>query len=334
MQNKLNWNLTEIFENDEALEKTINELYLCLNKIKEYKGKLNNGVDEIFNCYKNLENALELHERIYAYAMLKYHQDMSNQESIKLYKRIEALTTEFSEVESFISPEVSKISDERLEEYLKDDRMKEYEKTIRDIMKEKKHILSEELEEVLAKYSEIFSSSENAYDIFTNTEFEYSPIIDKDGNELPMNSAIFSNYLMSKDESIRKQAFESMYALYKKHINTITELYLTRVKTRVISSKIRNYNSSLEAATNHDDSNPKVYETLLKEVNKNLYLNHEYINLKAKLLDKEKVHMYDVYVNTLDVENKKIEYEDAKQTVLDALSIMGEEYITVLKHAF
>ena len=146
MQNELKWNLTEIFENDEALEKSINELYLCLNKIKEYKGKLNSGVDEIFNCYKNLEKALELHERIYAYAMLKYHQDMSNQESIKLYKRIEALTTEFSEAESFISPEVSKISDERLEEYLKDDRMKEYEKTIRDIMKEKKHILSEELE--------------------------------------------------------------------------------------------------------------------------------------------------------------------------------------------
>jgi len=201
-------------------------------------------------------------------------------------------------------------------------------------MKEKKHILSEELEQVLAKYSEVFSSSENAYDIFTNTEFEFSPIIDKDGNKLPMNSAIFSNYLMSKDEDIRKQAFGSMYSLYKKHINTITELYLTRVKTRIISSKIRNYKSSLEAATNHDDSNPKVYETLLKEVNKNLYLNHEYIDLKAKLLGKEKVHMYDVYVNTLDLENKKIEYEDAKQTVLDALSIMGDEYITVLKHAF
>ena len=149
-----------------------------------------------------------------------------------------------------------------------------------------------------------------------------------------MNSAIFSNYLMSKDESIRKQAFESMYSLYKKHINTITELYLTRVKTRIISSKIRNYRSSLEAATNNDDSNPEVYETLLKEVNKNLYLNHEYIDLKAKLLGKEKVHMYDVYVNTLDAQNKNIEYNDAKQTVLDALSIMGEEYVSMLKHAF
>ncbi len=334
MQSELKWNLTEIFENENALENAINELYSYLDKIKQYKGKLNDGVDEIFSCYKNLEKALELHEKIYAYSMLKYHQDMSNQESIKLYKKIEALTTNFSEAESFISPEVSKISDERLEEYLKDSRMKEYEKTIRDIMKEKKHILSEEVEGVLAKYSEVFSSSENAYDIFTNTEFEFKPIKDKDGNELKMNSAIFSNYLMSKDESIRKQAFESMYSLYKKHINTITELYLTRVKTRIISSKIRNYRSSLEAATNNDDSNPEVYETLLKEVNKNLYLNHEYIDLKAKLLGKEKVHMYDVYVNTLDAQNKNIEYNDAKQTVLDALSIMGEEYVSMLKHAF
>ena len=334
MESKFDWNLREIFENEEALEKAINDLYILLEEIKKSKGKLNSSVDEVAKCYKNLENALELHERIFAYGMLKYHQDMSNQESMKLYKRIEALTTEFSEAESFISPEMSKISDEKLEEYLKDSRVKEYEKTIRDIMKEKKHILSGELEEVLAKYSEVFSSSENAYDIFTNTEFEFPSIKDENGNELKMSSALFSKHLMNRNEGVRKQAFESMYSLYKKHINTITELYLTRVKTRVISSKLRKYESSLDAATNNDDSNVAVYETLLKEVNKNLYLNHEYLKLKAKLLGKDKVHMYDVYVNTLDVEDAHIEYEDAKKTVLDALSIMGEEYISVLKHAF
>ena len=229
---------------------------------------------------------------------------------------------------------MSKISDEKLEEYLKDSRIKEYEKTIRDIIKEKKHILSGELEAVLAKYSEVFSASENAYDIFTNTEFEFPSIKDENGNELKMSSALFSKHLMNRNEVVRKQAFESMYSLYKKHINTITELYLTRVKTRVISSKLRNYESSLDSATNNDDSNVAVYETLLKEVNKNLYLNHEYLKLKAKLLGKDKVHMYDVYVNTLDVEDEPIEYEDAKKTILDALAIMGEEYISVLKHAF
>ncbi len=334
MDKKLEWNLEEIFKNKEEFNIAIKNLRELIEKIKQSKGKLSSSVDEMYTCYKNLEKALEIHEKIYGYAMLKYHKDMSNQESIKLYKMAEALTTEFSEAESFISPEISKIDDEKLEEFLKDSRMKEYEKVIRDIMKEKKHILSEEVEGVLAKYSEIFSTSENAYDIFTNTEFDFPSIKDENGNELKMSSALFSEYLMNKNESIRKQAFESMYSLYKKHINTITELYLSRVKQRVISSKLRNYESSLDSATNNDDSNVKVYETLLEEVNKNLYLNHEYIKLKADLLGKEKVNMYDVYVNTLDVENKKIEYEEAKQTVLDALAPMGEEYVNMLKHAF
>lgn len=334
MEEMLNWNLKEIFEDEESFEKAVNQLYNYLEEIKKSKGRLNENVDEIAKCYKNLERALELHEKLYAYAMLKYHQDMSNQESIKLYKRLENITTEFSEVESFISPEVSKISDDRLEEYLKDDRMKGYEKTIRDIMKEKKHILTEEIEEILAKYSEIFSTAENAYDIFTNTEFEFEDITADNGKKMKMGTAMFSKYLMDKSENVRKQAFESMYSLYKKHINTITELYLSRVKQRVISSKLRHYESSLDAATNNDDSNVQVYETLLKEVNKNLYLNHEYLELKAKLLGKDKLHMYDVYVNTLDAEERSIEYSEAKQIVLDALSPMGEEYTGVLKHAF
>ena len=334
MENEFDWNLNSLYENSEQIETDISNLYEYLERIKSYRGKLNNSVDEVFNCYKTLEKALEIHEKLYGYAMLKYNQDMSNQESIKLYKRMESITTDFSEAESFVSPELSKISDERLEEYLQDDRMKEYEKSIRDIIKEKKHILSEDVEEVLAKYSEVFSASENIYDLFTDTEFEFPEIYDDEGNKLEMNTALFSQYLMSKSENIRKQAFESMYSLYKKHINTITELYLTRVKTRTISSKIRHYESSLDAATNNDDSNVQVYNTLVKEVNKNLYLNHEYLKLKAKLLNKEKVNMYDVYVNTLDVENKSIEYKDAQNTVLDALSVMGEDYIEMLKTAF
>lgn len=334
MEEKLKWNLKEIFENDEEIEKSVEELYSVLEEIKKSKGKLNDSVDEMVKCYQNLEHALEIHEKLYAYAMLKYHQDMSNQESIKLYKRIEVITTQFSETESFILPEISKISNERLEEYLQDSRMKEYEKTIRDIMKEKKHILSEEAEEILAKYSEIFSTAENAYDIFTNTELEYEDIVDENENKLKMGSALFSQYLMDKNENIRKQAFFSMYNAYKKHINTITELYLSRVKQRTISSKLRHYESSLDSATSNDDSNVQVYETLLKMVNKNLYLNHEYIKLKAKLLGKDKLNMYDVYVNMLDVQDRKIEYEEAKQTILDALAPMGEEYISVLKHAF
>ena len=334
MEDKYKWNLKEIFEDESKLEWAIGELYNFIDKIKEFRGKLANGVDEVYNCYKTLEKALEWHERIYVYAMMKFHQDMSNQESIKLFKRVEKITAEFSEAESFISPEMSKIEDSFLEGYLEDPRMKEYEKIIKDIIKSKKHILSEEVEEVLAKYSEVFGASENIYDIFTNTELEFNDIIDENGEHLKMNAALFSNYLMNKNESIRKQAFESMYDVYKKHINTITETYLTKVKQSTISSKLRNYESSLDAATDSDDSNVGVYKTLVNQMNKYLYLNHEYMDVKAKLLGKEKLNMYDVYVNTLDIEDRKIEYDEAKQMVLDGLEPLGEKYLDKLKFAF
>ena len=336
MESKLEWNLTEIFKDEQEIEEVINEIYNKLDQIQKYKGKLGEGSTQVLNCYKELEKLLELEEKVYGYAMLNYHRDMSNVDSIKLYKRVEKMASDLSAGVSFISPELSKLETGKLEQYLDENKelRSEFEKTIKDIIKDKTHILSEEVEEVLAKYSEIFSAAENTYDIFTNTEFEYPNIRDENGKELRVTDGLFSIYLKSKDANIRKQAFESVYSLYKKHVNTIAELYLTRVKSRVISSRLRKYNSSLDAATSADDASVKVYDTLLKEVNKNLNLNYEYMEIKKKLLNLDKIHVYDVYVNPLDVEDKPVQYTEAKQTVLNALNIMGKDYIDMLEYAF
>ena len=333
--NNLEWNLEDIFHNKEEFENAKNELENKIKIVESYKGTLEKSAENIYNCYKANCEALEIHEKLYAYAMLKYHQNMADTERIKLYKEIESLTADFSTRIAFIEPEITKIDEKIIEKYLKENtKLQEFEKTLKDILKEKKHILSEELETALSKYSEVFSASQNTYDTFTNTEFDYPNIIDENGKELKMTKGLYSKYMKSSNEKIRKQAFEAIYSLYKKHINTITELYLTRVKARTISSKLRNYKSSLEAATNADDSSVKVYDVLLKEMNKNLYLNHEYIKLKNKLIGKEKMHMYDVYVNPLSVENENVEYEEAKKIVLEALKPMGEEYVNTLKNAF
>lgn len=331
----LEWNLEDIFHNKEEFENAKNELENKIKIVESYKGTLEKSAENIYNCYKANCEALEIHEKLYAYAMLKYHQNMADTERIKLYKEIESLTADFSTRIAFIEPEITKIDEKIIKKYLKENtKLQEFEKTLKDILKEKKHILSEELETALSKYSEVFSASKNTYDTFTNTEFDYPNIIDENGKELKMTDGLYSKYMKSSKEKIRKQAFEAIYSLYKKHINTITELYLTRVKARTISSKLRNYKSSLEAATNADDSSVKVYDVLLKEMNKNLYLNHEYIKLKNKLIGKEKMHMYDVYVNPLSVENENVEYEEAKKIVLEALKPMGEEYVNTLKNAF
>ena len=334
MEEKYIWDLTHIYNSKEDVYKSIEEAYNLLEQIKVYKGKLKDNSDNIYNVFSVYEKILCLIEKIYGYAMLEFHRDMSNLDAMKVYKKSENLLTESSEIVSFISPELSEMSEESLNRLLQEERFNPYRVEIKDIIKQKKHILSKEIEEVLAKYASTFNTSENVFDILTNTEFEFPKAEDSKGNLLEMSEGLFGKYLKGNDEVLRKNAYNSIYSLYKKHVNSISELYLSRVKTRCITSKLRNYSSSLEAATEADDSNINVYNALVKEVNNNLYINHDYMKLKAKLLGKEKIHSYDMSVNTLDVEDTNIEYEDAKKIVLDALKPMGEDYVEKLKFAF
>ena len=335
MEEKYTWNLTDIFKTKEEFEKKIEKLNKMLNEIKTYQGKLSNSSENIYQCYRNYEKALEYYEKIYAYGMLKFHLDMANSENIKLFKKCEGIGTEFEKTTSFITPEITDIDTDLLLKFLdENNELKRYERLIKEIIEKKAHILSKEEENLLANYSEIFNNSENTYDILTNTEFKFGNIKDENGKEQEMTDSNYTIFLKSKNENVRKQAFDLMYKKYKEFLNTIGELYISRVKQDTITAKLRKYSSSLEKAVENDDSNLKVYNSLINAVHNEMSANHEFIKLKKELLKKDEMHIYDVYVNPIEVQDDDISFDDAKNEVLKALQVLGEEYINKLKEAF
>ena len=335
MEEKYTWNLTDIFKTKEEFEKEIEKLNKMLNEIKTYQGKLSNSSENIYQCYRNYEKALEYYEKIYAYGMLKFHLDMANSENIKLFKKCEGIGTEFEKTTSFITPEITDIDTDLLLKFLdENNELKRYERLIKEIIEKKAHILSKEEENLLANYSEIFNNSENTYDILTNTEFKFGNIKDENGKEQEMTDSNYTIFLKSKNENVRKQAFDLMYKKYKEFLNTIGELYISRVKQDTITAKLRKYSSSLEKAVENDDSNLKVYNSLINAVHNEMSANHEFIKLKKELLKKDEMHIYDVYVNPIEVQDDDISFDDAKNEVLKALQVLGEEYINKLNEAF
>lgn len=335
MKEKYTWNLTDIFKTKEEFEKEIEKLNKMLNEIKTYQGKLSNSSENIYQCYRNYEKALEYYEKIYAYGMLKFHLDMANSENIKLFKKCEGIGTEFEKTTSFITPEITDIDTDLLLKYLEENNeLKRYERLIKEIIEKKAHILTKEEENLLANYSEIFNNSENTYDILTNTEFKFGKIKDENGKEQEMTDSNYTIFLKSKNENVRKQAFDLMYKKYKEFLNTIGELYISRVKQDTITAKLRKYSSSLEKAVENDDSNLKVYNSLINAVHNEMSANYEFIKLKKELLKKDEMHIYDVYVNPIEVQDDDISFDDAKNEVLKALQVLGEEYINKLNEAF
>ena len=335
MEEKYQWNLKDIFKSTEDFENTIKQLQKNLEIVKTYQGELAKSSENLYNCYNAYEKALENYEKIYAYGMLKFHLNMADSENIKLYKRCEAIGTEFEKTLSFMTPEITEIDTNKLLKFIEEnEKLKRYEREIKEIIKEKEHVLSKQEENLLAMYSEVFSAQENVFDILTNTEFNFGEITEENGKKTKMTDSNYSIFLKSQNEDIRKQAFNLMYSKYSEFLNTIGELYLARVKEDTITAKLRKYSSSLEKAVNNDDSNLKVYNSLIEAVHSNINVNHEFIKLKRKLLKKEEMHIYDIYVNPFQISDDTITFEQAKEEVLKALNVLGKEYISKLEEAF
>ena len=334
MEEKYNWNLQDIFENENQFKKEKNEIINILEQIKTHQGTLCYTSDNLYNCYKLYEQALEKFEKVYAYGMLKYHLDMSDQEGIKLFKEVEALGTKFSVATSFITSEITYADENKIKEYIKEERFKGYARDINDILEKKKHILSKEEENILANFSETISASENTFDTLTNTEFKFGTLIDENGKEVEMTDSTYTLYLKNKDRNVRKQAFDLMYKKYSEFINTITEMYISNVKAKSTIAKLRKYNSSLEKAVDNDDASLKVYNSLIEAVNEDISINYEFLKLKKKMLNLNEMHMYDLYVSRCEQGKDEITFEDAKQEVLNALQILGKEYTNKLEEAF
>lgn len=335
MNKKYNWHLEEIFKNKEEFNEMKNLFKQDLEEIKKFEGILCKSSDNLYNCHLIYEKALEKLEKLYSYGMLFYHLDMAKQEGIKLFKEVEGLSAELQKSTAFITPEITYADTNIIKDYLeKDVRLNRYERIINEILEDKKHILSKEEENLLANYTEVFSAPENTFDILTNAEFKFGDIVKEDGQTEEMTDSTYSLYLHDKNENIRKQAFNLMYDKYKEFINTITELYLSNVKTTSINAKLRKYKSSLEKAVKKDDASLKVYNSLIETINKNIQINHDFIEIKKKLLDKSDFHMYDLYVNPFNENKDEIEFEEARKEVEQALKVMGKEYSNKIKEAF
>lgn len=267
--------------------------------------------------------------------MLNYHLDMSNQENIKLFKEVEVLGTEFSVATSFLTPEITYSDEEKIKNYLENDkRLEKYSRDISDILQNKKHILPKEEETLLANLSETISAPENTFDMLTNVEFKFGNLINENEEEVELTDSNYTLYLKSPNQEVRKQAFNLMYKKYSEFINTITEMYIANVKAKSTIAKLRKYDSSLEKAVDKDDASINVYNSLIEAIDENISSNHDFIELKKKILNLKDFHMYDLYVNPCEVGKDEITFEEAKKEVLNALKILGDEYISKLKEAF
>ena len=133
---------------------------------------------------------------------------------------------------------------------------------------------------------------------------------------------------------MRKSAFQNLYQGFGNFKNTVAAVLAAQVKQLQFYSEARKYESSMEASLDATNVPTSVYLNLLEAVHQNMDKMHRYVRMRKKLLGVDELHFYDVYAPLVAGVNRKIPYEEAKQTIYDALAPMGEGYRRILKEGF
>lgn len=328
------WNIDEMYNNKEAIDVDIKKVESILKEVKNYKGKLGSSKDSLYKALKLSEDASRIVQNLYVYTHMKQHEDTRINENQGMATKIEMLSTELSMATSYIVPEIISIDDKILNEFLESKELSFYRKYIDDILREKPHTLSEREEEILAATSDISGVAENVYDMLSFADLEFPEIEDEEGNKVKLTHSNFSVFLKSKNQIVRKDAFEALYSVYDKYKNTFASTLYGGIKSEIFYSKMRKHKSALEGSLFNDDVSVDVYNNLILAIDENLDSLNKYVELKKRFLGLEEIHMYDLYVPLTDKFDMKIPYEKAQEIILEALRPLGEEYLNIIKKAF
>lgn len=335
IEDEYKWDLTKIYKDEKEWQKDFDDVKEEILKVTSYKDSFLSNGKRLYEYLKYDEEVSRKLEKIYYYAHLNYDADTLNEEYKVMKNKVSDLFTKYNELSSFVVPEILKLDEEKLNTFYKDEeRLEDYRFSIENIYRFKNHTLDEEKEKMLSNLSKCLSNPEETYEALTDSDFEYDYITDEKGNKVKFNESNYSLFIKSKDRSVRKKAFEMLHNKYKKYIRTITSTYKGEVENNVVLAKIRNYDSAISASLFSDNVSIDIYDNLIKVINDNMNVLYDYYDLKKEILSLDRLHMYDTYVEIINKVDKKYSFDEAKEIVIDALSVLGDKYISNLKKAF
>lgn len=329
------WALENIFATDEKWKEEFEQIKAIIPKAFEFQGKLGENADVLYEALQYQDEVMMRLGKLYTYAHMRYDQDTTNSFYQGMNDQARNLYTQAASAFSFVVPELLAIDENKIRQFLTEkEELKLYEHALEEINLQLPHVLSPEVEAILAQSTEVTDAPSNTFGMLNNADLEFPSIVDENGEEVEITHGRYIRFLESADRRVRKDAFHALYETYGKFRNTFASTLSGQVKRNNFYANVRKYKSAREAALSANNIPESVYDNLVETINKNLPLLHRYVALRKKVLGLDELHMYDLYTPLVKDVKMEVTFEEAKDIVLKGLAPMGEEYLSVLKEGF
>ncbi|MEI7668023.1 MAG: oligoendopeptidase F [Erysipelotrichaceae bacterium] len=266
---------------------------------------------------------------------MNFDVDTTNNKYQAYNAQVENLYTQVSSSFSFYKTELMSYDEALILKYLDEkEELKIYKHDFDVLFRKRAFILSDKEERLLAEASEVLSAPTRIFSMFNNADMIFPMVKDEEGQDVQLTHGRYGLFLESQNREVRKSAFMGMYKNYLDYKNTFAELLSTQVKSHNFNARMRGYKSARHAALSNNAIEEQVYDALIEAVHDRFDLLHAYVDLRKQVLKQDSIAMYDMYTALVEDVNLKITYDEAKELVLEGLSVLGEEYVSIVKRAF
>ncbi|MCH5155995.1 MAG: hypothetical protein J1F69_05245, partial [Clostridiales bacterium] len=236
---KYHWDLSAMVDSKETFEKLFGEVENALGKIEAYKGKLNRR-DDALGCLKLDAEVSQKFELIYIYSHMYRDEDSTNGDAVGLAARTEGLAGKYGAAASFISSELGALEQSVLDAYIADPEFSDFDFMLKEVVRQKAHILSDKEEKLLALAGEALNVTYNVAHMLYDADLKFKSVV-KDGKKIELNNGSYGELLADGNRAVRKAAFNNLYDGYIAHINTLAANYAGNVKADNFYAKARGY---------------------------------------------------------------------------------------------
>ncbi|MBQ4297030.1 MAG: oligoendopeptidase F [Clostridia bacterium] len=329
------WNLKDIYESDDAWFADYEEQKKLPGRLAAFAGRLGESAGTLL-AYLRLDDEIGLAlSRLHGYASRKGDEDVGNGFYQDMRGKATSLWVAVSSAGAFATPEIMAIPEETLEKWYKEEKdLAVYRRSLYQIRRRRAHVLSPECEALLAASGEMADAPEEIASVFENADLKFPAVTDGNGESRELTNGTLVPLLESSDRVLRKNAFEAYYTRLGEFRNTVAATLNAQFKQLRFYAGARKYENTLAASLDRTEVPVEVYHNLIAAVHGNLDKMYRYVSLRKRMLGVDELHMYDVYTPIVPDSAETIPYEEAKKTVLSALSVLGEDYTAMLREGF
>lgn len=332
---KYTWALEDVYANNDVWKADLEKARALPAQLAAYKGHLGDSAQKLLEFLQLSDGISVLFDSLYGYAQRRSDEDTANSLYQGMTSQAMSAMVAVDAASSFETPELLAIPDDKLEQFYQEEpALETYRLALTRIRSKRAHILSDAEEKLLAAAGEMSQAPDSVYSVFADADLKFPSATDKDGNSHPVTHGTYIPLMHSADRVLRKSAFASLYSVYGQFRNTAAALLSAQVKQLKFYADARKYDSTLQASLDGNYVPTEVYTNLISAVHENMAPMYRYVDLRRKLLGVDELHMYDLYTPIVSDVDVNIPYEEAKQTVYDALACMGDDYRAILKEGF